>query len=198
MVGDISIRRIYFALPPIDRWWSGGFKFCSFTGMNNDFLYIYLVFCHFNSCVRPERARSSKRLLFFPPFHCGDGPHLSQCWRISLIIGREGDGVVGPHWLARCPFSFNQRKFSLFLFLILELGAWRLVVFRIQPSSSIQFFFRFSSNCSRTLFICATFSTFFKTSNWLKLWSIAFVHPTDKDRFHVLPPRNHPMTNLIH
>lgn len=143
MVGDISIRRIYFALPPIDRWWSGGFKFCSFTGMNNDFLYIYLVFCHFNSCVRPERARSSKRLLFFPPFHCGDGPHLSQCWRISLIIGREGDGVVGPHWLARCPFSFNQRKFSLFLFLILELGAWRLVVFRIQPSSSIQFFFPF-------------------------------------------------------
>ena len=188
MVRDISIRRINFVFT--DRWETSidddpaalNFVLSPFTS------YIFVCFFHFNSCVRPERARSSKHLLFFSLFHCGDGPHLSQCWRISLIIGREGDGVVGPHWLALCPFSFNQRKFSLFLFLILELGAWRLVVFRIQPSSSIQFFFRFSSNCSQSLFICATFSTFLKLPiDWNCDRLLSFIRRTKIDTMYSRP-----------
>ncbi len=51
--------------------------------------------------VQRARVRPDVSLfLFLVRDATGDGPHLSQSWRISLIIGREGDGVVGSHWLA--------------------------------------------------------------------------------------------------
>lgn len=67
--------------------------------------WVYRLFCHLTrGYVQRVRVRPD---IFLYRLTVGTAPsHLSQGWRISLIIRREGDGVVGPHWLVLVLFFF--------------------------------------------------------------------------------------------
>lgn len=93
-------------------------------------------------------------------------PYLSQGWRISLIIRREGDGVVGPHWLVPLlkPTRTSQSLFDLIL--SARVGDWSR--FATQSSLSLILFSYFHLPLfgrSQFLFFCV----FLVSSNRPKL-----------------------------
>lgn len=100
--------------------------------------WVYGLFCHLTrGYVQRVRVRPD---IFLYRLTVGTAPsHLSQGWRISLIIRREGDGVVGPHWLVLVLFFFfffNQHVQEPVPILLCR-SARRLVAFRYRPSLSL-------------------------------------------------------------
>lgn len=155
--------------------------------------WVYGLFCHLTrGYVQRVRVRPD---IFLYGLTVGTAPsHLSQGWRISLIIRREGDGVVGPHWLVLVLFFFffltNTYKSQSLFYFAAPHGDWLRFatdLLFLSPWFPISIFFILVDRdlflFESSLYFVVSLYALFQTRNRAKLWSIARVHPLDIDRY---------------